>query len=86
MRKRIVCQDGFTMSVQASQTHYSHPRVDFAPYYSEYEVGYPSEVEDLLLPYSANPTKSPTDAVYGYVPDDVVNQVIEKHWGILAEN
>jgi hypothetical protein len=73
------------MSVQASCTHYSHPRVDFAPYYSEYEVGYPSEVEELLLPYAENPEK-PTNTVYGYVPDKVINQVIEKHWGILAEN
>ena len=83
MRKKIVCQDGFTMSVQASRTHYSHPRADFTPHYSEYEVGYPSEAEELLLPYAEDPEK-PTDTVYGYVPDDVINQVIDKHWGILA--
>lgn len=83
MRKKIVCQDGFTMSVQASSTHYSYPRVDFAPYHSEYEVGYPSEAEELLSLYAENPER-PTDTVYGYVPDDVINQVIEKHGGILA--
>ncbi len=37
----IVCNDGTTLSVQTSHTHYCTPRTDHGPY-SHVEVGYPS--------------------------------------------
>jgi hypothetical protein len=49
--KRIYCKDGYNLSVQASATHYCSPREDFGPWY-EVEVGYPSAVEDTLMPSS----------------------------------
>lgn len=39
---QVVCNDGFTMSVQASQFHYCSPRVDLAESYDSVEVGFPS--------------------------------------------
>ena len=48
--KRILCADGFNMSVQASETSYCEPRNDRGPY-KEVEIGFPSEREDLLMKY-----------------------------------
>lgn len=36
---RIVCANGTSLSVQASRTHYCHPRRDFGPY-EAVEVGF----------------------------------------------
>ena len=78
MNKPIVCKDGFNMSVQAGETHYSDPRNDRGPYRAV-EVGYPSHTESLLLQF-ANPD-NPTQTVYGWVPADVIWDVILKHGG-----
>ena len=78
---QIKCKDGFRMSVQVSHTHYCQPRVDDAPRYFSAEIGFPSEVEPLILEY-AEDKDTPTGTVYGEVPVDVINQVIEKHGGI----
>ena len=40
-KQPIICADGFTMSVQASEYHYSTPRRTDAESYTEVEVGYP---------------------------------------------
>lgn len=74
-RPRINCKDGFSMSVQAGQFSYSIPRKDLRDgNYTHVEVGFPSKEEELLKPYS--------DAVYGYVPVEVVDEIIGKHGGI----
>jgi hypothetical protein len=80
---RIVCADGFSLSVQARHVCYCEPRGDFEPQYYSVEVGYPSSKDDLLMPYAeGGPDCDGTDTVYGYVPVDVVAAVIEKHGGI----
>tara|TARA_R100001463_G_scaffold50442_1_gene100664 strand:+ start:343 stop:858 length:516 start_codon:yes stop_codon:yes gene_type:complete len=79
--ERIVCNDGFNMSVQAHNGAYCDPRIDFAPIYKEVEVGYPSEEEELLMPYVEDSSR-PTETVYGYVPSKVIFQVIQKHGGL----
>ena len=78
--KRVVCDDGFTMSVQANSTAYCSPRIDDASAYHEVEIGYPSHAEPLILEYAETPDK-PTDTVYGYVPRDRVMLVVMKHGG-----
>lgn len=83
-RLHVVCNDGFKMSVQAGQYLYSTPRTDDAPTYSAVEVGYPSEYEELLMPYVED-ANDPTGTVYGYVPVEVVDAIIEKHGGINVE-
>ena len=76
----LICKDGFQMSVQASETHYSAPR-GFADKYSEVEIGYPSDVENLIMDYCED-DNNPCETVYGYVPVNIVDRVIEKHGGI----
>jgi len=79
--KRILCADGFNMSVQASETSYCEPRNDRGPY-KEVEIGFPSEREDLLMKYIED-RENPTRTVYGWVPNTVVTLVVAKHGGIV---
>ena len=81
--KRIECADGFSMSVQASSFNYCQPRVDNASAYEEVEVGFPSSPESLLSSYAEDPSK-PTETVYGWVPSEVVLNVVAKHGGIVS--
>lgn len=82
-RKAIICEDGFKMSVQASANHYCSPRTDSpATRYDTVEVGFPSQQEDILMPYCENPDK-PCETVYAYVPATQVTLVIVKHGGIV---
>ena len=78
----ITCADGFKLSVQASEFHYCTPRCGNGPY-SGVEVGYPSAREELLMPF-AEDAENPTDTVYGWVPIEIVEQVILKHGDIKA--
>ena len=83
-RYRLHMKDGFSMSVQASTNHYSVPRENLArlSVYSAVEVGFPNEAEPLLLPYQES-KGDPTEDVYPYVPIEVVQEVIEKHGGLV---
>ena len=53
---KVVCNDGFEMSVQAGQSLYSEPR-DVADSYEEAEVGFPSTEESLLTSYAEDEEK-----------------------------
>ena len=75
----IECEDGFTISVQASDGHYCTPR-KLTDWYTALELGYPSEPDDLILQYAEDPD-SPTQTVYGYVPIDCVIALLDKHGG-----
>jgi hypothetical protein len=79
--RRLECNDGFVMSVQASAGHYCSPRENRAWPYSAFEIGYPSSKEQLIAKFAETPGKY-TDTVYGYVPTGVVESVIKKHGGI----
>lgn len=81
---RMQCSDGFNLSVQAHYGSYCQPRESWADEYSSVEVGYPSEREDLLMPYVEDADR-PTDTVYGYVPVSVIEQVIAKHGGLVEK-
>ena len=80
--KMIVCEDGFKMSVQASSRNYSEPRNDIGPY-SAVEIGFPTSPESLILRYAEQPEK-PTESVYGWVPSELVWDVILKHGGVVS--
>ncbi len=84
----IVCEDGFTMSVQVGYSLYSTPK-KVAKRYSAVEVGYPSEHEPLIEEYAefipfGDEDEEPdyTDTVYPYVPVKIVDKVLKKHGGI----
>ncbi len=76
-RRRLVCKDGFNMSVQDEDFNYC----------DEYtvEIGTPSEVEPLILCY-AEDAINPTETIYGFVPLDEVEAVIQKHGGLEEIN
>jgi len=80
---RVVCADGFTMSVQASAYNYCQPQVRDADRYETVEVGFPTAKEPMLMPYAETP-ENPTDTVYAYVPVEVVTNVIVKHGGMVS--
>lgn len=82
-RPRIVCKDGFSMSVQAGEAMYSTPRTNVrSGYYLNVEIGFPSEKEELICEY-AEDSSDYTRTVYPYVPVEVVEKVIEKHGGMV---
>lgn len=86
IRPKVVCADGFSISIQASEYHYCSPRVTFCPMdgwnrYTEVELGFPNQVEEDLLEYAED--EDPLDTVYGYVPVELVDKVLEKHGGIV---
>ena len=84
---KLVCKDGFTMSVQAGQSLYSSPR-DVADKYEQAEVGYPSSPEPLIVKYAedweieGDDAQRLCDTVYPYVPVELIDEVIHKHGGI----
>ena len=79
----VVCKDGFRMSVQANEWAYCTPRMSYAGWYTEVEVGFPTEREELLMPYVEDESR-PTDTVYGYTPTHVIARVLEKHGGVVS--
>ena len=79
------CKDGFTVSIQAGESLYSTPREWNAEKYTAVELGYPSEEDPLIAEWAENPDDSGTNTVYGWVPVDVVNKLIDKHGGLDEE-
>lgn len=93
----VICEDGFSVSIQASASHYCSPRRNFdrlerkaeeiviADYgiYSEFELGFPSGSDDLITPYAEDP-RDLTGTVYGWVPVEIVKSLIEKHGGVIG--
>ena len=85
---QIVCEDGFSMSVQVGYSLYSTPK-KIAKRYSAVEIGFPSEHEPLIeewaefTPFGEEDEEPDyTDTVYPYVPVKVVDKVLKKHGGI----
>lgn len=81
LTKRVVCKDGFSVSIQADRGKYCTPRANKAWPYSEVELGFPNQIDELIEDYSEEPGN--TETVYGYVPIEVVNALIDKHGGIV---
>lgn len=81
-RPRVKCADGYSVSVQVGSCLYCTPRVDGAEYYSEVELGFPSEEDLLINDYAEDPGEY-TETVYGYVPVEIVDELLQKHGGII---
>lgn len=79
--KKLVCKNGLTLSVQASFFHYCSPREDSLSHYDSVEVGYPSRKVDDLMEYAERP-ETPTETVYGWVPVDVINKIVDDNGGV----
>lgn len=86
-RKHLVCNDGTTMSVQASEYHYCSPRRSYIDCnteeityfeYSTVEVWCVScDVPDSWLEYG-----NQEDDPYAYIPINMVEEFIKMHGGI----
>ena len=63
------------MSVQASQFHYCSPRDSVGPW-TDVEIGFPSERVEKFMKW-AEKADTPTETVYGWVPLEVVAEVVE---------
>lgn len=71
----MVCKDGFSFSVQVSETHYCTPRENDAVHYTRAEVGYPSGPVPTLEEFGSG------DGIYGYVPIEIIEAVVDAHGG-----
>lgn len=77
----IVCASGLKLSVQASAFHYCIPRESEGPW-AAVEIGFPTERIEALMQWMEDwGGTDPTEAVYGFVPVEVVAQVIASHGG-----
>lgn len=83
-RPRVVCKDGFSISIQASYANYCIPRLTFSGDYEAVELGYPSKEEALINDYAEDPDNL-TSTVYGTVPVELIDKVLEKHGGIIDD-
>jgi hypothetical protein len=85
--QKVVCADGFEMSVQASSGHYCSPRDDVGPY-GTVEVGFPTAKDPQLEKFAEDPDaeickdSGTVQTVYGWVPAETIRQIIESHGGI----
>jgi len=80
-RPRIVCADGESLSVQASEYSYCLPRETGAEQYTHVEVGFPSCVPNARMMEYCDDIDNPTDTIYAYVPVEVVLEFINEHGG-----
>lgn len=84
---RIVCADGFSMSVQAFDTSYCTPRQNEGPH-THMEGGFPSSapLDPELLAARENSYDEdfhPCDTVYPYVAREVFEREFALHGGIV---
>jgi hypothetical protein len=96
-RPRLTCNDGCSISVQASRTHYSTPREDHPDWHwSRFEcveVGYPADAAGvgITMPedwaaYADYPPDGNTSKVYAFVPVRLVCEWIQAHGGLVADD
>ena len=83
----VRCCDGFAMSVQASSEHACIPRNDTGPY-AEVEVGYPNQLEPLLMPFRDAPSLivGAPPVLYVRVPAHTIRAVVAKHAGLRHDS
>lgn len=80
--ERAECKDGYSISIQANRYTYCTPRRDEAWPYESVELGFPNMEDELISEYADGPGDL-TKTIYAYVPIDLVNELIEKHGGII---
>ena len=80
--RRVVCTDGFSVSIQGNRTSYCSPRHDHPEAYIELELGFPSSADEIIKPYAENEMDL-TGTVYGYVPVADVYLLLTAHGGVI---
>ena len=79
---RIVCADGFSMSVQASSFSYCTPRQDHVAH-THMEGGFPNVEPSQQLAVYAENRDDLCETVYPYVPREVFEREFELHGGVV---
>jgi hypothetical protein len=87
MRPVVVLKDEHCLSIQASNQHYCSPRVSPDPetIYERVEVGFPSFIDPDLDEWAECLSGDEKSGIWGYVPVDVLQRVLNKHGGIDYE-
>ncbi len=81
----IECNDGFHISVQASEYSYCSPRVTQDIEYYRFECGFPSGPVPEIAEWKdgdKDDRSTDTENVYGYVPVQAIINLVEAHGGI----
>ena len=87
--ERVVCADGFSVSVQATQFNYCTPRDNAGPW-SSVECGFPTSKDPILEKWAEDPEaeickeSGLVQTVYGWVPSKVILEIIESHGGMVS--
>jgi hypothetical protein len=82
---RITCADGFTLSVQVHSGAYCSPRDGIGPDWTSAEIGFPSDTPTPEVMAYAEEPDCPTQTVYGYVPIELIDALIDAHGGFAGE-
>jgi hypothetical protein len=90
VNRRILCADGFAVSVQASANHYANDASSEAPYWHmDREVSYPFTTFEVGYP-TADPepaevwSEYDSGGVWAWVPRQVVADLLALHGGAVA--
>lgn len=81
----VVCNDGYTVSVQCGEFSYCSPRTTLLDVseYDSFELGYPNKHDDIIEKY-AEAENDQVSTVFPYVPRRVVLELIKSHGGIAS--
>jgi hypothetical protein len=85
-RKRVVFNNGGSISMQASNMNYSNPQDNEGPYNS-IELGYPSKGTELpqdVLDHWENINNDPHTSIFAYVPAEAIKKLIDANGGIKS--
>jgi hypothetical protein len=96
VNRRIVCADGFKVSVQASTRHYANDSSGEAPYWKPDPA--PGQMPVVAYPFTTfevgNPTSDPEPAehwepydsggVWAWVPPQLVAELLDTHGGAVG--
>lgn len=82
VRHSVMCNDGFSMSVQAGKYFQCSPADDLKNgEYQTCEVGNPTYNDPLLLPYIESKDEKPEESIYPFVPVKIIDEIIKNHGG-----
>jgi hypothetical protein len=81
--KRITCANGLSFSAQANAGAYCSPRQDNGPW-NQVEIGFPSIAVEEFMEFAEN-SADPTGTVYGWVPVEIVEAVVQKNGGLMGQ-
>lgn len=78
----LTCEDGFSISVQASSMHYAYPRNDYGPY-TKMEMGFPENYtpfdERFLSDYMEPSSRGWPSVIFPYTPVGVIRELVNRH-------